>query len=799
MIGKPLTDKPAKQPLRLPLRWVLVAPFVVQTFAAVGLTGWLAVRNGQKAVNELANELISENIGRVEQHIQAFSNTPHAFLKINEASILSGSINLENFPLLERYFWHQVQITDAISYVYYGNEQGEFLGIRRDPDGSKTLRIETKETFPRRRIYQLDAQGNRRQFLSEQEFDPRIRPWYRSAVVAGKPTWSPIYPFATSKSLGITPVLPIYGPQNQLRGVLAIDVTLTEISTFLQGLKLSKSGHIAIIERTGDLVASSSESPFVELEGQEKRLSITASASPVLRKGIESIQQKFANLYEIKTPELTTFTFNQRPQYLQISPIQDGRGLDWLVVIVIPESDFMAEINENTRHTILLCLVALATTILLGLITSRWIARPIHQLSQASQVLAQQSTSDNFTNEELNPTLVPVNSRVQEWAVLADIFNQMSEQVRTSFKQLEDYSRQQEQQIIDRTQALEQEIQERQLLEDKLHSSESKMRALFEAMTDVVLVLDAQGSIEVVPTNTTLLYHPDADVIGYTIEQFFSDEPGQIWLQHIRRALSSQQTITFDYSINLGDREAWFAARISPMSSESVIWVARDISDRKQTELALRLAQQQSEGLLLNILPKPIAEKLKKNTDAIAEYFDDVTILFADIVGFTPLSERMSPIELVNMLNRMFSKFDRLAEIHGLEKIKTIGDAYMVAGGLPVPNLNHAEAVANMALEMQEAMLVFQAEMGEHFQIRIGINSGPVVAGVIGIKKFIYDLWGDTVNVASRMESSGIPGFIQISTSTYDHLQGRYILEKRGSVSVKGKGPMTTYWLKGRK
>ncbi len=235
------------------------------------------------------------------------------------------------------------------------------------------------------------------------------------------------------------------------------------------------------------------------------------------------------------------------------------------------------------------------------------------------------------------------------------------------------------------------------------------------------------------------------------------------------------------------------------MSENSVIWVARDISDRKEAELALHIAQQQSESLLLNILPKTIAEQLKHSTDAIAEHFDAVSILFSDIVGFTPLAARLSPIDLVKLLNDMFSKFDKLAEKYQLEKIKTIGDAYMVAAGLPLKREDHAQALAEMALDMQAAVQQFSWETREEFQIRIGINSGPVVAGVIGKKKFIYDLWGDTVNVASRMESSVIPWKIQVTANTYELLKDQYVLEERGEIYVKGKGKMITYWLVGRK
>lgn len=224
-----------------------------------------------------------------------------------------------------------------------------------------------------------------------------------------------------------------------------------------------------------------------------------------------------------------------------------------------------------------------------------------------------------------------------------------------------------------------------------------------------------------------------------------------------------------------------------------------EIKERRLTETALRLAQNKSDNLLLNILPAAIVEALTKGENTNAERFDSATVLFADIVNFTSLASRISPLELVKFLNQIFSKFDELTQKHGLEKIKTNGDAYMVAGGLPVPRPDHAEAIANMALDMQEAIADFKTDKGEPFQIRIGINTGPVVAGVIGTKKFSYDLWGDTVNVASRMESQGLPGFIQVTTAVYDQLKNNYVFEERGSISVKGKGETIAYLLTGKK
>lgn len=218
----------------------------------------------------------------------------------------------------------------------------------------------------------------------------------------------------------------------------------------------------------------------------------------------------------------------------------------------------------------------------------------------------------------------------------------------------------------------------------------------------------------------------------------------------------------------------------------------------QETNVQLLKEQEKSDRLLLNILPEAIAARLKDGQSSIAEGFAEVTILFADIVGFTVLSEQRSPEELVDFLNEIFSAFDYLTEKYGLEKIKTIGDAYMVVGGLPNPSTNHAESIAEMALDMQDELAKFNAKHHAAIKIRIGINTGPAIAGVIGTKKFIYDLWGDAVNTASRMESHGIAGAIQVTQSTYDILRNKYLFEDRGIIHVKGKGDMNTYLLAGR-
>ncbi|MBT9583920.1 response regulator [bacterium] len=221
---------------------------------------------------------------------------------------------------------------------------------------------------------------------------------------------------------------------------------------------------------------------------------------------------------------------------------------------------------------------------------------------------------------------------------------------------------------------------------------------------------------------------------------------------------------------------------------------AHELLARVYTHLALDQLHRENRRLLLNVLPAPIAERLRKQEGIIAERFEDVSVLFTDIVGFTPLSARLEPRQLLELLNRVFSGFDELADQHGLEKIKTIGDAYMVAGGLPEPHPDHVAAMATLGLEMHKIV----AEVGQEFgglSLRVGLHVGSVIAGVIGIRKFIYDVWGDTVNTASRLESHGAPGRVHVSDIVYQRLQGRFTFEARGSIELKGRGPMDTYFL----
>ena len=244
---------------------------------------------------------------------------------------------------------------------------------------------------------------------------------------------------------------------------------------------------------------------------------------------------------------------------------------------------------------------------------------------------------------------------------------------------------------------------------------------------------------------------------------------------------------------------SFFVLNVLGVCTTAYVLLQYFVRARERALAELEVERAKSERLLLNVLPASVAGRLKESDATIADGFGAATVLFADIVGFTPLAQELAPADTVALLDSVFAGWDGLAARHGVEKIKTIGDAYMVAAGLPEERADHAEAIAEMALEMGGEAERCAGESSRSLEVRIGIDSGPVVAGVIGRAKFTYDLWGDTVNTASRMETHGIPGSIQVTERAYERLRERYELHRRGTIEVKGKGPMTTYLLLGRR
>ncbi|MCS6813599.1 MAG: PAS domain S-box protein [Cyanobacteria bacterium] len=353
-------------------------------------------------------------------------------------------------------------------------------------------------------------------------------------------------------------------------------------------------------------------------------------------------------------------------------------------------------------------------------------------------------------------------------------------------------------------QKLEERVAERT---KALQQAEEKYRNIFENA--------AEGIFQITPEGRFLSVNPAmARMCGYDSPDVFiaaiTNAGQQLYVQVDRRdeliayLRRFDEVSGFESQIYRRDRSIiWVSENVHSVRDENGTLLyyegsMRDITELKTTEEELRQQRLMSERLLLNVLPQSISQRLKRGEKTIVDNFTEATVLFADIVGFTELSSDISPTDLLDLLNEIFSTFDGLVDRHKVEKIKTIGDAYMVVGGVPIPKADHVASIADLAIDMINSVQHFKTRQGKAIALRIGIHTGPVVAGVIGTRKFTYDLWGDTVNVASRMESQGEASRIQVTQAVYDRLHKRYKLEERGQIDVKGKGVMTTYWLLGR-
>ncbi len=411
------------------LRLVLVLPFILQIFAAVGLTGYLSLRNGQKAVSDLATQLQQEVSNRVSAHLDDYLATPHEINQLNLRAIELNLINLEDLYSLGRYYQEQMRVFPDFGYINFANEKGEFVGVARADNGEFELDIIELSHLGTYHKYATDNQGNPTDLLNTYPYNHLIDGWYKDAVKAGKPLWTSIYNWEDQPEImAISASYPVYDHANNLIGVLGIDHLLSEVSKFLQQLDISPSAKTFILERNGVLVGTSSSEPFYTIvDGEAQRLNAIESSDPLIQATAKFLQAKFGDFSQINSRQQLDFYINRDHHFVRVTPWQDEFGLDWLVVVAVPESDFMVQINANTRTTILLCLAALGVATFLSWYTSRSIIQPILNLSQASQAIASGDLNQNVNN----------TPKVKELGILAQSFNRMAQQLRESFTILE--------------------------------------------------------------------------------------------------------------------------------------------------------------------------------------------------------------------------------------------------------------------------------------------------------------------------------------------------------------------------
>ncbi|HLO50412.1 MAG TPA: response regulator, partial [Kamptonema sp.] len=426
MLLKSLTRPVSKISGKIPLRVFLVVPFVLQIFGAVGLVGYLSFRNGQKAVNDVAIQLRHEVTERVQQHLQNYLRQPNLINQINSDAAKRGELTFDNFPAAQYFLWQEIQSFTAINSIYIGSKDGEFIYVKNEQDGTYTTKI--VEQVPERKAYSLDSQGNPTKLTKIDKYDPRTRPWYIKTIESKQPNWSEIYNF-TGGELGITASRLFYDKTGNFRGVMGVDLILSLISDFLKKIHISEHGQVFIIERSGLLVGTStSENPFIlnSLDRQAKRLNAIDSQDPLTRATAQYLTKHFSNLSLLEKSEQLDFLIDGKRQFVQVVPYQDKMRLDWLIVVVVPEADFMEQIHANNHTTFLLCIAALLLATIVGILTSRWIVRPIMKLKDAATALSQ-----GEFNQEVNL------ERSDELGVLANAFNSMARQLQESFTTLE--------------------------------------------------------------------------------------------------------------------------------------------------------------------------------------------------------------------------------------------------------------------------------------------------------------------------------------------------------------------------
>jgi signal transduction histidine kinase len=442
---------------KLPLRQVLIIPFVLQVVGTAGLVGYLSLKAGQQGINDLANQLMNQVSDRVDQHLDTYLALPHQLNQLSVNAVETGWLDLQDVPSTGRYYWKQIQVFEQLSYAGYAlSGSGEGAGVGRWISGNRLLLDQLRDG--KVYSYHLDTNGNPTQLAETIDYDPLTDEWYVDAVKAGKPTWARLYVFESTLGsfVSASAAVPLYDKNQQLIGVLTTELSLSKISKFLNKLSISPTGAVFILERDGRLIANSVDQPVFKIlqNGKEaERLRAIDSEDSRVQATARHLQQKFDNFQTVRGQHRLEFNLNGDRQFVHVTPWQDQYGLDWLVVTVVPESDFMSAIHANRRNTVLLCFAALVASIGIGIATTRWVIRPILRLNQAAKEIA----AGNLAQ-------VIETNRNDELGELADSFNQMAAQLQASFSELSTVNialSASQQQLAIYNQTLEQQVQER--------------------------------------------------------------------------------------------------------------------------------------------------------------------------------------------------------------------------------------------------------------------------------------------------------------------------------------------------
>lgn len=415
------------------LRNTLVVAFILQIIAAVSLVGYISFRGGQRAVNDLSSQLRSELTDRIEQELRGYFETPHELNRLNAASLARNGLDVLEGQYGEGALYQQMRIAPTVAFVYCGSaRQGEFFGVLRTPDtGTLQLSYSNSDTDFRRRYYHLDVNGDRTHLIRQTDtpYDARQRPWFRAATSQQSPAWTDIYIAFTTGLPNITASLPVYDKSGrQLLGVCGTDVVLPEeFRNFLRNLEIGQTGQAFVVNREGMLISNSADEPLMKGEGEAaEALPAIESRDELVRGTAQHLIERFGDFTQIRVAQQLEFQLQGQRQFLEVLPFRDTFGLDWLIVVTVPEADFMEQIYASTRNTILLAIAVLATAIAGGVIVARWITRPVFNVMMASEAIAEGN---------LEQTVPPTG--IRELDLLAKAFNTMAQNLKHSFRNLQ--------------------------------------------------------------------------------------------------------------------------------------------------------------------------------------------------------------------------------------------------------------------------------------------------------------------------------------------------------------------------
>ncbi|MBD2175849.1 PAS domain S-box protein [Pseudanabaena sp. FACHB-1998] len=574
---------------RFPLSLLITLPFLINTFGIVGLIGWLSFRNGHNAITHLSNQLNRKVTEQVQERLHSYLELPYTLNQLNANSIDLGQIDPSNEAKVQTHLWKQLQSFPHISNIYVATTSGQYFGARRIKE---RFAVENSTT-----TYMTDDFGRAQTLLMvRNSFNLSDRPWYQTILETGQSIWSEVYTDTITNEPAITAIKPLYNAKGELQGVLGVSILLGDINNFLQTTKVSNQGQTFIVEPSGKLVATSNLEVAISQEGNPtERILATNSQDKLIRTVAEWLKtQPVPANDEIQQ---SIFDFKGEPHFLQVGKLKNTNGLtglNWRIAVIVPASDFMLQIKENTTSTAMLCVLALFINAILGIMAARRISRPITQLSEASQSIA---------NGNLDQK-VEYSCVIKELAVLANSFNQMTRQMKKSHTRLEEYSQLLMQKVDERTYALQQEILEHEMTEAALRESEEKFAKAFRSSPDGMALLstDTRKHIDVNDKWT--------EITGYSREEAIGMNPSDLnlWVDLEER---DRMLVILETEGRVFNYEAKFKTKQGKMitgliSSETIefggqvfaIYAVKDISDRKLIEESIKESEKKYRDLV---------------------------------------------------------------------------------------------------------------------------------------------------------------------------------------------------------